>query len=166
MGFLKSPLGAALAVFLTLFVGSSALLNRVIPTTCRDGWHSPSIGRRGACSWHGGVTDHGKGVMTLLISGVGAFSVYAWRGSRIQPPRTSSSALPNSTLGAQPQIPLPLQVPDKIHGCPKCGAPMRKRLAKRGKFRGREFMGCSRYPRCDGIRALDDAEDAPTAPNT
>src|SRR5690606_35078339 len=24
-------------------------------STCRDGWHSPSIGRPGACSWHGGV---------------------------------------------------------------------------------------------------------------
>ncbi|MGW3769928.1 hypothetical protein [Actinomadura verrucosospora] len=25
------------------------------PTRCRDGWRSPSIGRRGACSHHGGV---------------------------------------------------------------------------------------------------------------
>ena len=24
-------------------------------TRCRDGWHSPSIGQQGACSWHGGV---------------------------------------------------------------------------------------------------------------
>uniref|UniRef100_UPI0009FFCCA4 topoisomerase DNA-binding C4 zinc finger domain-containing protein n=1 Tax=Pleomorphomonas koreensis TaxID=257440 RepID=UPI0009FFCCA4 len=103
--------------------------------------------------------------MTLLISGVGAFSVYAWRGSRTQPPRASSISLPSPPLDRQPQIQLPLQVVDKFNGCPKCGAPMRKRLAKRGKFRGREFMGCSRYPRCDGIRALGDVEDAPTAPN-
>jgi hypothetical protein len=25
--------------------------------TCSDGWHSPSIGKRGACSHHGGVSD-------------------------------------------------------------------------------------------------------------
>lgn len=25
------------------------------PVTCSDGWHSPSIGKQGACSWHGGV---------------------------------------------------------------------------------------------------------------
>lgn len=23
---------------------------------CADGWHSPSIGHRGACSYHGGVS--------------------------------------------------------------------------------------------------------------
>ena len=27
------------------------------PMTCRDGWKSPSIGERGACSHHGGVAD-------------------------------------------------------------------------------------------------------------
>jgi len=26
--------------------------------TCRDGWHSPSIGRPGACSHHGGVQSN------------------------------------------------------------------------------------------------------------
>jgi hypothetical protein len=25
------------------------------PVTCSDGWHSYSIGKQGACSWHGGV---------------------------------------------------------------------------------------------------------------
>lgn len=26
-------------------------------TECADGWHSPSIGTQGACSWHGGVVS-------------------------------------------------------------------------------------------------------------
>lgn len=35
--------------------------------------------------------------------------------------------------------------------CPKCGAPMVKRKARRGDYIGNEFYGCSRYPQCRGI---------------
>ncbi len=35
--------------------------------------------------------------------------------------------------------------------CPKCGAPMVKRKAKRGDYIGNVFYGCSRYPQCRGI---------------
>jgi hypothetical protein len=39
-----------------------------VPTaTCVDGWKSPSIGRQGACSHHGGVKDYGRDY--LLIAG-------------------------------------------------------------------------------------------------
>lgn len=30
---------------------------RFVGSTCADGWHSPSIGQRGACSWHGGAVS-------------------------------------------------------------------------------------------------------------
>lgn len=36
--------------------------------------------------------------------------------------------------------------------CPKCGAPMRKRLCRRGVNAGHAFWSCSRYPDCDGTR--------------
>ena len=39
--------------------------------------------------------------------------------------------------------------------CPKCGAPMRKRLCKRGVNAGRPFWACSRYPECDGTRRYE-----------
>ena len=32
--------------------------------------------------------------------------------------------------------------------CPRCGAPMIKRTAKKGDNAGNEFYGCSRYPKC------------------
>lgn len=35
--------------------------------------------------------------------------------------------------------------------CPKCGAIMVKRKAARGLNAGREFYGCSKYPKCRGI---------------
>ncbi len=38
--------------------------------------------------------------------------------------------------------------------CPKCGKPMLKRMQKKGEKQGREFWGCSDYPRCNGVRSL------------
>lgn len=38
--------------------------------------------------------------------------------------------------------------------CPKCGKPMLKRMQKKGLMQGREFWGCSDYPKCNGIRPV------------
>lgn len=35
--------------------------------------------------------------------------------------------------------------------CPRCGAPMVLRTAKRGERAGKQFYGCSKYPSCRGI---------------
>ncbi len=35
--------------------------------------------------------------------------------------------------------------------CPNCGSAMRIRLAKRGRFAGKQFLGCTKYPQCNGI---------------
>ena len=37
--------------------------------------------------------------------------------------------------------------------CPKCGKPMRKRLAKRGVNAGKAFWSCPDYPACKGTRS-------------
>lgn len=49
------------------------------PPRCRDGWQSPSIGERGACSWHGGVSDAGDGlgVLALIIGGAAGWFTFA-----------------------------------------------------------------------------------------
>jgi ssDNA-binding Zn-finger/Zn-ribbon topoisomerase 1 len=39
--------------------------------------------------------------------------------------------------------------------CPKCKSKMIKRLAKQGKYKGKYFYGCSRFPRCKGIVSID-----------
>lgn len=54
----------------------------------------------------------------------------------------ASSAHPISAAGAQ-------ETPAVI--CPRCGAPMVLRTAKRGARAGRQFFGCSNYPHCRGI---------------
>lgn len=42
----------------------------------------------------------------------------------------------------------------RLPSCPKCGAPMVKRLARQGANAGRAFLGCSTYPKCRGTRDL------------
>lgn len=38
--------------------------------------------------------------------------------------------------------------------CPKCGAEMVKRQARKGANAGKAFWGCSTFPKCRGVRAL------------
>lgn len=40
---------------------------------------------------------------------------------------------------------------DDTPSCPKCGAEMKKRMARKGSNAGRYFYGCSRWPNCNGI---------------
>ncbi len=39
--------------------------------------------------------------------------------------------------------------------CPKCGSGMVLRTATKGQYSGKQFYGCSRFPKCKGIRNQD-----------
>lgn len=39
---------------------------------------------------------------------------------------------------------------EKRKPCPKCGSEMVLRTAKQGEYKGEEFWGCSKYPKCNG----------------
>jgi restriction system protein len=39
--------------------------------------------------------------------------------------------------------------------CPDCGSPLTERVARRGRYIGQTFRGCTRYPECNGIRNPD-----------
>ncbi|MCU7283266.1 topoisomerase DNA-binding C4 zinc finger domain-containing protein [Pseudomonas peradeniyensis] len=67
----------------------------------------------------------------------------SWRRSRSQERTTS-------TIPA-PQVP-PRETWDAEGLCPNCGSSMVQRVAKRGRHAGKSFYGCSKYPRCTGIR--------------
>ena len=43
------------------------------------------------------------------------------------------------------------QTTERVPNCPKCDRPMVRRTARRGANAGREFWGCSEFPRCRGI---------------
>ena len=44
-------------------------------------------------------------------------------------------------------------------GCPRCGADMVLRTARRGANQGNQFWGCSTFPKCRNTIALEDAEE-------
>ena len=65
----RFPAIAGWIVGLLLIVG---LFSLIPAPKCRDGWDSPSIGRQGACSHHGGVRRHGGLVFLAIAAGFGA----------------------------------------------------------------------------------------------
>jgi restriction system protein len=39
--------------------------------------------------------------------------------------------------------------------CPECGRAMTRRTARSGKNEGKAFWGCTGFPDCKGVRALE-----------
>lgn len=64
-----------------------------------------------------------------------------------------SVVAPVSKPAAQTYTPAPAQANEPA--CPRCGGAMIKRIAKQGANAGGSFWGCSGYPACRGIRAID-----------
>ncbi len=60
--------------------------------------------------------------------------------------RTSPNASP------RPVPPPPATATSARPSCPRCGSPMVRRTARRGRNAGNQFWGCSRYPACKGTR--------------
>lgn len=44
-----------------------------------------------------------------------------------------------------------------VPNCPVCGSTMILRTAKRGRYKGQDFWGCSRFPNCTAIVNLNDS---------
>jgi hypothetical protein len=56
-------------------------------------------------------------------------------------------------------VPLPPQAPinkpeNAIPLCPKCGIPMVLRTVSQGEHKGKQFYGCSNYPRCREMKPV------------
>jgi hypothetical protein len=127
------------------FMISLAVLGSVVTSwrgdTCADGWGSPSIGQRGACSHHGGV-QRASGLVLLasflIPVGIGIY-VYVKAGEG----RKRRYAPPRRTPRPQHKIAAP--------ACSVCGRKMRLRKASVGKYAGKRFWGCIGFPTCKNI---------------
>jgi len=61
---------------LAVFIAAEVVLHMLIATGgCADGWHSASIGRAGACSYHGGV-NHSGGFILLISLALAGYTFY------------------------------------------------------------------------------------------
>lgn len=43
---------------------------------------------------------------------------------------------------------------NSVEMCPKCGSQLVERIAKKGAYAGKSFLGCSRFPRCRYTKTL------------
>jgi hypothetical protein len=130
---------ASIIVAILVMFGESALVSAVFgPETCRDGWHSPSIGLSGACSHHGGVASRGPLYILLFAAAVGVgFWTYSqlekWRRRRDKPQLRRMSAPP-------------------LELCQICRTQMVLKTVAEGPRKGREYWECFRAPKCKGRR--------------
>ncbi|RME47503.1 MAG: DUF2726 domain-containing protein [Caldilineae bacterium] len=60
---------------------------------------------------------------------------------------------PSSPLADQQTI-LQNQGKANVPSCPKCGSPMVIRTVKKGQHQGKQFYGCSNFPKCRGVLPL------------
>lgn len=148
-------------VFLLLILGVSE---------CSDGFISHSIGKRGACSHHGGVSFFSKIkfplilfitwlVWNFLTSLTKKKKNYGHNNNTSHDSANNNDIETNFTTSS-----LETLDPIKLHSnkkpksiepsklCPKCRSKLVLRVAKRGRNPGGKFWGCSRYPKCRGTR--------------
>jgi restriction system protein len=63
----------------------------------------------------------------------------------------------NVVQAAQPDLkdtPHPTRETNASPSCPKCNSTMVRRTAKQGANAGKEFWGCSQYPKCKSVIAI------------
>jgi hypothetical protein len=145
----RHPVLVGVLVFMVLWVASS----RVVPhTVCRDDWPSASIGRRGACSHHGGVGTNWLALLATLASAGCGVAVSRWLSSRTEKARRAQYEAQAKETELRPPGRDAQRSIMRGTFCPSCRAPMRLRTARKGRFAGQQFWGCSKYPRCRGVR--------------
>lgn len=163
-------------IFFLLFIPLSILIPGSV---CSDGWQSSSIGSRGACSHHGGVSSLPKFLLffAFCISLYGAFYINDLLNKKKSHDvkKEDNLVLPEEktgTLGPENQMngsitqssnmiknnPVKkLSKTEKRVRCPRCRSSMRIRIAKKGKNIGNKFYGCSKFPRCRGTKELKES---------
>ncbi|WP_256093919.1 topoisomerase DNA-binding C4 zinc finger domain-containing protein [Pseudomonas putida] len=71
----------------------------------------------------------------------------SWKRAR----KSNGLVTPATPPPQAPQIPS-RETWEALGLCPDCGNRMVPRVAKRGRHKGKSFYGCSKFPRCTGIR--------------
>lgn len=94
-----------------------------------------------------GIATAGQYIVPILFIAAGIVSLVRNKFSKL-PDTQSSSTQANARPTQTVSTPAPAVT------CPKCGDSMVQRSAKQGANAGNKFWGCTNYPRCKGIRAI------------
>ena len=140
-----------IAVFFILNVAGNGLIG---PTRCSDGWASPSIGKQGACSHHGGVNRAPQSAV-FMVSILGGVIAAIFVGNNSDNRSDQNKRHPDRS---HPSSRGTREIDHSGPNCPICGSGMVSRVARKGRHQGQEFYGCSKFPRCKGIVSKTESE--------
>lgn len=110
---------------------------RILVTTSCLIANSPAVARRRTSRLlrHASeLPDTWQNVLLILLAGL---IVYLLLSSIFQIVRDRRNPIPDPTR------------------CPLCGSRMTRRTARWGRYKGRDFWGCTRFPQCRGTRPIE-----------
>lgn len=145
--------GCAVSIVIISVFGGS---NHGSQRTCVDGWRSPSIGIQGACSHHGGVKKKEQDGSLLwlgaIFAGMFTFGVLS-KNDESKPSNSQANQTDSNNLNSRMRNPSGGNNSSRTDAliCPKCGAEMKLRTARKGRYVGSQFWGCSKFPKCKVI---------------
>jgi restriction system protein len=108
---------------------------------------------------YGVMAAHGAAGGFVVTSGVFTSDAKAFaKGRNIE--LIDGSALTGMIEGARSARPVgmpaaPVAASGASPACPKCGSAMVRRTARQGANAGAAFWGCSAFPKCRGVRAIE-----------
>nr|WP_282098945.1 restriction endonuclease [Thauera aromatica] len=73
--------------------------------------------------------------------------------------RKVSAPVDNAAPPAVAPTPAVPAAPAAEPACPRCGGAMVRRIAKQGANAGSAFWGCAAFPKCRGVRAVEERTD-------
>lgn len=119
-------------------------------------WRASTVGVEVVRELYGVMSARGAAAGFVVTSGTFTTAAREFaEGRNVE--LIDGAGLRNLLEGARP---LPAAAPDQVAEsyastrtphCPKCQSVMVRRTAERGRFAGRPFWGCSRFPDCRGI---------------
>lgn len=120
-------------------------------------------GGRGGRGYSGGRSGSlsGKGLLWLLGIGAGVLALVKLNDRKKAKEEAVRRAAEAARLEAIERAKPPKDQWEALSLCLLCGSPMVTRTAKTGRSRGKQFLGCTSYPRCLGTRKIEKAAAKP-----
>jgi len=117
-------------------------------------WKAYKVGVQPVRELYGVMASRGAAGGYVVTSGMFTDEAQAFaRGLNVEliDGRRLRQVIDNARKPAAAAVQRPAVVQATSPNCPKCGAEMKKRVARQGGNSGNEFWGCSGYPACKGI---------------
>lgn len=126
-------------------------------------WKAYKVGVQPVRELYGVMASRGAAGGYVVTSGVFTDEAQAFaKGLNVEliDGRKLRQIINNASKPLAAAVQQPAAVQPATPSCPKCGAEMKKRLARQGSNAGNEFWGCSGYPACKGILQVTPAVEA------